>query len=257
MSFFASSPHSSELSAFALATVGGIVVFAGLTLEKFSDWLNDRFLGGDKPHKWIGEIGWLFLMIGIAIETGVAGRAAIYELQNKPLNQPASEIKAIAVIDIDSTNTYPALDFSVPNDTYLELLGANIYGESYFGLIPKNFPREFVHKRGFTSDAPISFIGFPFEFEENPVPPFEFDNFTNFVKQPNPPVKEVLDETKQMRFYINFIPKNAQIIGGHVTLEVNGFLKYFTIYKQCTDTNLSAWNPNASGIYLYATNSIP
>jgi len=72
-------PSSSLLSAFVLATIGGLAVLGGLALEKFSDLLNDRFVGGYKPHKWLSEFGWVILMIGITIETGIAGKSAISE----------------------------------------------------------------------------------------------------------------------------------------------------------------------------------
>src|SRR5208282_4365783 len=94
-------------------------------------------------QKWVfwGVIAEMIIGFGLAIWEGNE------LIKNNPLNQNASEIRAIAVIDVNATNTYPALDFSVLSDAYMELLGTNVYGDSYFGLIPKNFPREFAHKR--------------------------------------------------------------------------------------------------------------
>lgn len=246
-----------------VASLGGVAVFVGLCMEKTAERERDGYqtLKDFRKSESRKKIGERFVRWGVFAEVVLGFSVAAFEgweaLKNAPLNAPASVIRAIAVIDINQTNPYPRLDFSVLNNTYLELLGKNIYRDSYFGLIPNTFLREFVHKRNFGPHAPISYIGFAIEFEENPVPAFEPANFNDFVKPPNPPVKEVLNEVKMMRLYLNFVPKTAQIIGGHVILQVNGFPKYFTINKQGTDTNLSAWNPNAPGIFLYATNSVP
>ena len=241
-----------------MAASGAAVIFVGLLLEE--DEEKDTFLSLDDFRVARSRAAWgrKLVMYGVLWEVITAFSIAAYDCweinKNNPMNQPASEIEAIAVIDVDQTNTFPALDFSVLSETSLELLGTNIYTDSYFGLIPKTFPREFTHRT--FRPLSVTFVGFAFDFGENPVPAFEMDNFTNFVKPASQSVKEVLTEVKMMRFYVNFIPKSSHILGGHVTLEVNGFQKFFTIYSQDTDTNLSANNPAFSGVFLYATNSI-
>src|SRR5205807_119803 len=142
---------------------------AGIIVEKVAEEMDDRFFGGYRGHKKLGWFGWMLLFVGIFIEIADEGWTA-HEINKKnPINQPTSEIKAIAVIDIKETNPslYSTVDFSVLNFTYLELLGTNIYNSMpYCTLLPKTFPRLFVHKDGFAPDAPIKFIGFSFEFEE-------------------------------------------------------------------------------------------
>lgn len=54
------------------ASIGGIVVFFGLLLEKIAEWKNEGFSPPFfKPFKCLGEWGWVILMIGIALEIGV------------------------------------------------------------------------------------------------------------------------------------------------------------------------------------------
>jgi hypothetical protein len=144
-------------------------------------------------------------------------------------------------------------------NTYLDLMGTNIYNYSAnfgqpFHLVPRTFPREFDHRPFGQNKA---FKSFAIELEQYPVPLFEYENWTNFVKPPKPTVREALAEVHTTQIYVDFIPKNARIIGGHVYLKVNGFAKEFMIPEQNTDTNYSTWNPNAAGVFIFATNAIP
>lgn len=66
-----------EVSVLIWATIGGILVFVGLAVEKFADWMNDRYLGGtEKPHQSLETTGWCVLMFGIFVEITVAGWSA-------------------------------------------------------------------------------------------------------------------------------------------------------------------------------------
>src|SRR5476651_312244 len=90
------------------ATIGAIIVLVGLLLEKFAEWMNDRFLGGaDKPHKTLELVGWCLLMFGICIEIADAGWSAneTWEtrqmaIKNDPRNATISEINATAILVI-------------------------------------------------------------------------------------------------------------------------------------------------------------
>jgi uncharacterized membrane protein YidH (DUF202 family) len=96
------------------ATIGGIVVFIGLLLEKFADWMNDRFLGGEhKPHKILELIGWCVLMFGIFIEVAVAGWSANdawqtrqMTIRNAPENLPIKSIRAEVNLLFRGTNSF-------------------------------------------------------------------------------------------------------------------------------------------------------
>ena len=92
--------------------IGGILVIVGLAIEKFADWLNERYLGPPpKPHSWVGNIGWLFLMAGIAIEIADAdwttheiSRAKEVAARNDPLNQPAQSAQVLIVLWTEGIN---------------------------------------------------------------------------------------------------------------------------------------------------------
>jgi hypothetical protein len=98
-----SSPLSlSEVWVIVSAALGGIIVFAGLLLEKIAEWKNEKF-GPPffKPHKFMGECGWWILMFGIAAEIVVAVWSANdawqtrqMAIKNDPVNLP---IKSMAV----------------------------------------------------------------------------------------------------------------------------------------------------------------
>ncbi len=102
----ASSLPAGEIPVLIWATIGGILVFVGLAVEKFADWMNDRYLGGpEKPHKPLETAGWCILMLGIFIEIAVAGMSAndAWEtrqiaIKNDPRNQPIKSVTAVATL---------------------------------------------------------------------------------------------------------------------------------------------------------------
>jgi hypothetical protein len=223
------------------------------TNTKILTILEDQNPSEKLENAWLGGGVFAEILLGFFVASWDGWQAIKYN----PLNQPVADIKAIAVIDVNQTNLYLP-DFSVLQDTHLELMGTNIYGQSFASLIPQNLPRRFVHRKYI--DNSITFTGYAFDFEQNPVPAIEFDNPDNPItvdKSPVPKVKEVLNETKTIWLYINFIPKTDQILRGRITLKVNGFPKEFKIGQQTTDTNYSVWNPNMPGIFLRATNVVP
>jgi hypothetical protein len=93
-----------------LATVGGAFVFFGLIFEKTADWMDERFLGEWKSHKTFWNVGWVILMVGIAIEIADAGFAANegwqtrqIAIKNNPLNQPVVNVAATLELSINAT----------------------------------------------------------------------------------------------------------------------------------------------------------
>lgn len=100
-----------EVAILFWATIGGVFVFFGLMLEKFSEWMNDRFLAGlYKPHRTLELIGWCILMFGIFVEIGVAGWSANDAWQTRqmaiksdPFNQPVSDISAYLEFEVNRT----------------------------------------------------------------------------------------------------------------------------------------------------------
>jgi hypothetical protein len=114
------------------ASVGGVVVFVGLLLEKIAGWKNEKFSPPFfKPHKWLGECGWWILMFGILAEIIVGfALAAKDEIEERntasqmaqtrtnvakldPLNQPIGLLTARVSLFENGTNR-SHLDFSSP-----------------------------------------------------------------------------------------------------------------------------------------------
>ena len=71
-----------------LAMVGGIIVAAGLAIEKTADFLDSRFLGEYRAHKMMELFGWWVLMVGIFIEIADAGWTAMEISRNDPHKMP-------------------------------------------------------------------------------------------------------------------------------------------------------------------------
>jgi hypothetical protein len=114
-------------SIIATAAAGGCIVFIGLAIEKFADWLNDKYIGGDdKPHKGLGLFGWWLLMLGIAVEIGVAISSAIevrdiskLAMKNAPINQPIRRLTAYAQVEV-----IPLSNINVKNSGLIRVVGA-------------------------------------------------------------------------------------------------------------------------------------
>src|ERR1017187_4554465 len=76
------------------ASVGGILVFFGLLLEKLAGnpWYPniDGFRQRESKTRW----GWRLLMSGILVEIGVGFAIAVKDEMDAPLNQPIATISA-------------------------------------------------------------------------------------------------------------------------------------------------------------------
>src|ERR1700733_3746266 len=115
------------------ATVGGIAVFIGLSIEKLAELMNDAFQAPPyKPHKALGELGWAVLMIGILIEIIVGGSTALDEWQtrqmvikNDPLKQPIVSFTAyvrLVVRPFEKVNNFSNLPVCLgPSDLRFRL----------------------------------------------------------------------------------------------------------------------------------------
>jgi hypothetical protein len=54
------------------AAIGGIIVFVGLLIEKIAELKTEKHIPSFiESHKWLENLGWVFLMIGILVEIGV------------------------------------------------------------------------------------------------------------------------------------------------------------------------------------------
>jgi hypothetical protein len=110
-----------------VASVGGMIVFLGLWIEKEAEeeeikpYLSN-FVGDNRFAKLKSKVGWRILMAGIIIEVitaaGLAGIDQIKEVKNNPWNGTISDISADMYFEINSTNPEPAeilVDFAFPD----------------------------------------------------------------------------------------------------------------------------------------------
>ena len=202
------------------ATIGGIAVFIGLLLEKFAEWVDERFLGGTyKPHKTLESIGWCVLMLGILIEIGVAGWSAndAWEtkqaaIKNDPLNQPITSVTARAWLWVISTNGLDFVPRKFPKNAFVTLKFGNAEH------LNKSWPEcilacKSAEHSNLTNGWPET--TWVLEFDQNSFPG---------------PANEFELEPKSAR-YINgwdtveldaiFLPKGTEIAVGSITVTVN------------------------------------
>ncbi|HZF00718.1 MAG TPA: hypothetical protein VE344_02370 [Methylomirabilota bacterium] len=232
------------------ATIGAIIVFVGLVLEKFADWLNEKFLGGYKPHKTLETFGWFLLMFGIYIEIVDAGWSANDAWQTRqmanPWNGPISEISARAFISVKDDSTPDLPTQGSPRIASLALCQNDVeakFDATHFGFLDADkFVRsgsvlignDTVRKRGY------SLI---FNSEGNLV----MDSGTGI------PIKEI-ENVKVVRMDLKFLAKDSEILGGKVQVVVNGkILGNFQILPQI-DTNV--WSEADPLYVVFATNGV-
>jgi hypothetical protein len=246
----------------AIASVGGVVVFWGLWIEKRAD---ERLEAMHKEPfrvriiKRLENFGWWVLMAGIAAEIITAftfsARDVYEEWENSPRNQPVSTVEAMAEIAIESP-LFPQPRPVPFEDSSLELTGTNIgSGLSFFTLTLRSYPRV-IGMNGFQYGKSNA-IAVGMEFQEyGTAPVMWLDASNNIINLARPVVSDVLDEVKTMYFYIDFISTNSEILGGQTILRVNGFQKTFRIPKQ----NRIPWattfpaQTDGNGIGFFATN---
>ena len=96
----------------ALAAAGGAIVFLGLLLEKIAEWKSEKYIV--KPCQRLSETGWWFLMIGIAVEIGVAiwsANDAWQTSQNTPPKMRVGSISATAEFMVETNWDEPGTIF--------------------------------------------------------------------------------------------------------------------------------------------------
>ena len=243
-------------------------MFIGLVFEKMAEWMNERFLGEGHPHKGLNELGWILLMIGIAVEIADAGFAANegwqirqMAIKNDPLKQPISDVSAILRLEVSSTN----IDVKNPiglEHTIINFFGTNINSTIAFSLGTKEgrYFRHLEHLDYPTGNfGHIVAYGIAVRFELNPLPVFEMNDLsnTNDTLQPNSTVANAMSQISKVEAYVDFLPTNTIIIRGSVHLKINGFQKDFEISSNSINREMSLCNPDKAGFFLDATNFTP
>jgi hypothetical protein len=251
------------------ATIGAIIVFIGLTLEKFADWLNENFLGGYKPHKTLESVGWFLLMFGISIEIADAWWSANdawqtkqMAIKNGPLNQPISDILASVRFRVNKTDFSELPNFGNPKrlaDLWLvEPPDTNIL---FLNKDNTNFNLKFWNLEGPTQ-LPILDTDHSYSFSDQHggrtySMQFHFDEDWSGIEGINGlemKVKEI-NHVNVIRINIKSLPHDLEILDGSVKLVINDtVVKKFEIPQQ--KNNLDG-DPNATPfvILAYLTNS--
>jgi hypothetical protein len=243
--FSTSSLSEGEVAVLFWATIGGIAVFIGLLLEKFAEWMDDRFLGGThKPHKTLESVGWCILMLGIFVEIAVAAWSANDAWQTRqmaiksdPLNRPISEISATVSIRMKYfTNELPRWRSSAvawltfPGTNFHELHG---FLQQFELLQSEDFATE-ISVNAKTHETSKRYI---LHFHVNDLAESRFHDIVVHpspgVLVPAPTPKDVINRVPVVQIDAKFIPHDAEVAGGSVTLLMNGNIpRYFEILPQ-------------------------
>ena len=244
-----------------VAASGGVFVFVGLLMERFSekDWhknLSD-FRRSKSRMVW-GE--WI-VIAGIVVEIGVGIFSAVDAWQTRqmaikddPLNQPISEISANLHIEVKATN------FDIKNPILLEHTWLNLSGTP-FSLEAKDAPHWFEHLDNFANHH-VAYYTIVLKFEYNNLPTTVWNDINNTndlydLMFPSITVADAISKITGLETYVEFIPKNTEIVKGSGRIFINGFRKDFQFTSNSVGNQFYQWNPDRTGLFLTTTNAIP
>jgi hypothetical protein len=252
----------------AAAAIGGIIVFFGLWIEKSADKKEYSNISDFRSSKAKGKCGWWILMIGISVEVLVGGalaykdqremnRAAADIAKNNPVNLQVSDIFLSMTVNVAGKRDGIPLEME-QLESSVELLETNITMRSlYFGnfqILTGGNALSFDHLEAGTNN---NYHGYTMEFRPNRLGPTGGSGYVITDRSPLTP-KHILDRIKALRFHLVFVPNDSEVISGSAEMVINGtFHKTFEILRQKTDKEMSGWNPDVKGFFLYATNSAP
>jgi hypothetical protein len=265
-----------ELLISVVAMLGGMMVFRGLWIEKKAD--KEVFLNVDdfRSSKLKSKRGWNMLMLGIVVETAVAGVFAardgweirqikINEAKNDPLNQPILDIFATVQFRVNEANFSELPPFGNPRraaDLWLmQPPSANI-----IALNGGRLNERLWDLMGF-SDLPILDTDRSYSVPEKAggrtyFMQFHFDEDWAFFGL-NRMEKQVnnLNHVNALRISVKCLPHNLEILDGSVKLVINdSVIKMFQIPQQ-QDNRLDDKVPDTYSnttpfvILAYVTNS--
>ena len=253
-----SSIDSEPIGLLVLATIGGILVFIGLIFEKLAEWMDERFLGEWSAHKKFGEVGWIILMIGIAIEIADAGFAANESWQtrqiaikNAPANQLISDISATVQFRVNKTDFVElprygdltrAADLWLIEPPTADVVAANggrFNGDTMWDLMAG-------------TDLPILSTEHSISYSEQKgeqkyFMQFRFDEvWAELGLQKMKKRVNELNRVNVLRISVKYLPHDLEIIDGSVKLVVNdSVLKTFQIPRQKN-------NRESDGVDIYS-----
>jgi hypothetical protein len=231
MNAFAVSEFSSSWGWPVAASIGGIIVFIGLLLEKIAECKNERFSPPLwKPYKILGECGWVILMIGIAAEIVVGFALAwkdekdISAAKNAERNAPISVMTATAFLIVAPTNITELTNLVSGREARLTTWKDERWGTSLETLIAESND---------INEYPIHFL---FGTPRGKIYRMQFSSPNlNTAEGIEYPVK-ILDDIHLVHIDLNFLPRDTEIVDGSVELVLNSEHKMFEFPRQ-NDTN--------------------
>lgn len=247
-----------ELISTGLAMIGGAIVFRGLWLEKKAtkEWYESA--ADLTSSKLQAERGWKWLMVGIAIETLVAGAIAardgweirqikIYEAMNDPLNRPISDISVIVRFTVNKAEFSELPRYGGPAAAEAWLMeppGTNVtIGRQYLN---------YWYRAGMT-ELPILTTDHSISFADGKgariyIMQFHLGEWVEglSIEAKAHPVKE-LENVNVLRVDAKYLPHDLEILDGMAKMVVNDtVVKIFKIPRQ------KAHLDNDTGIDTYS-----
>jgi hypothetical protein len=224
----------------AFASLGGLLVFAGLWMEHRNPDAIFSNMAAMRRFEWRSQWGWRVLMLGIAVETAVAGWSALDEWKNNPLNRPISDISAVAIIELKGSGIKEVIPNEQPPWDAWFLLRDSYTNSTDFNavmLISDGFSKifAFTAERGNNTQYSLRF------------------HMEDLGMNPSKKMAKAIKNIKSLSLNILFLPTNSEVTWGRVTLLVNSQVQQtFEIPHQ---ENLHSMFPGMSGIMVFATNA--
>lgn len=238
--------HAPSVSLFVFfACIGGAFVGFGLFAEQIADKEIFQNLEQYRRLKKVKHIGEWFVIYGVLFEVVTAGVSAANDWKNAPSNWPVSDISATVQIEFRRDLSVPT---GVPDATTFELLESNeatvVTSLGQFKELDATSADPFRHEEKGVVTCQGLYVKFS---------PF-FLNASD-ASNANLTPKMILKDFPLIRVHVQYLPKDAEIIGGKARILINGTIaKSWTIPAQKSDPFWEARNPRDDRFTLLATN---
>ena len=223
-----------EIWVLIAAMTGGAVVIFGLIIERFAEWLDDRFLPQYKAHKRLEDFGLGFVILGILWEIAIGGWAANdawqtrqMTIHNDPLNQSISRISVIVSFMVKKNNTEenPVWGNRMRVAT-IACCESNLVAGKIVVIASEIY---FLDAATFDRYEGTKMTQYVLHFNlENDVKPF--DPFNKNIADKN--VGWIINDVHFLDIDTKFLPQNTEVLDGQAVVMVNDRQKWFNIPAQ-------------------------
>jgi hypothetical protein len=227
------------------AASGGVIVFVGLLMERFSEKEWHKNLSDFRRCKSTNVWGEWIVMVGILIEIGVGIFSAIEVWENEPANRPIRDMSALVSFRVKGGN-FKEVDFKalthggVPWIAFLNVCETN------------DQPSDLMPATLFSESFSRGYVGKPIDSDRMYSMRFEPERIGSHIPTARP-AKEI---TKIHKIIIGtwFLPDETEVLGGNISLLINSEIEMnFQIPPQKCETN-----SGFAGIpIIFATNTSP